>query len=74
MRNCKNELHEKISRASGRINLLLAEISKFSRTSDEEETKQIQENIYMMAWEFGQKWLDQTADLFKEEYNRRSGP
>lgn len=69
-------LIEKIGLRVGRLQLIVAKLAQLSRDAEEyiEDTTGVLESIAGMAVDYGPKWLDETADLLKEWYNRRAGP
>jgi len=72
---CNVSLHEKVGARAGRLNLMLEMLSDLKRELDGAQvTDDDLYKLYGMLNEYGRRWVDETAQLFKEWYNRRSGP
>jgi hypothetical protein len=72
---CNVSLHEKVGACAGRLNLVLEMLSDLKRELDGEQvTDDDLYKLYGMLNEYGRRWIDEAAQLFKEWYNRRSGP
>jgi hypothetical protein len=71
-------LEEKILERSGRLQLIVAALSELAQVMDSQDANanldRALDRFMELAGDFGLRWLDETADLLKNQYNRQSGP
>jgi len=71
-------LDQKIIARAGRLQLIVAALSKLAQTLDSQDADAnldaVFDELMGLAGDYGISWLDETADLLKNQYNRRSGP
>ncbi|NIT79568.1 MAG: hypothetical protein GWN58_32955 [Anaerolineae bacterium] len=71
----KDTLMEKIEGRSGRIQMIVAELSRVAYAIEQDDDPDLEPLLWKLATlaeEYGHRWLDDTADLLKTLYNRRS--
>lgn len=76
-----SSLEEKITARVGRLQLIVAALSHLANVMEDYHhpdyaalVEGAQERFMELAGDFGPKWLDETAMLLKEMYNRRGRP
>lgn len=71
-------LEEKLAARSGRLQLIVAALAELARVMDSQDANANLDNaldkFMELAGDYGIKWLEDTSNLLKEQYNRRSGP
>ena len=71
-------LEEKILARAGRLQLIVAALSNLARVMDSQDSGAnldvALDKFMELAGDYGISWLSETADLLKNQYNRRSGP
>ena len=75
-KECTVTLHEKIADRAGRLEYIVSTMARLAEDVEAciEDTTGRPEMLANMAHDYGPKWLDETANLLKELYNRRQGP
>lgn len=71
----KDTLVEKIEARSGRIQEIVAALSRLAYAIEQDEDPDLDRllgELTTMAADYGHRWLDDCADLLKTLYNRRS--
>lgn len=73
--HCSVSLHEKVGLRVGRLHLIVAALLDVARAYHDPDAVDYPLDALMgLAGDYGESWLDETADLLKEWYNRRAGP
>jgi hypothetical protein len=73
--HCNVSLHDKIGQRVGRLQLIVAALLDLARSYHDPDVVDYPLDALMgLAGEYGESWLDETAMLLKEWYNRGSGP
>jgi len=72
----RTNLDRKIAGMSGRLQLIVAAMSRMSKDEGDSEDMMTEAvcELVRMAHDYGSKWLDNAACLLKELYNRTQGP
>lgn len=71
-------LEDKLAARSGRLQLIVAAMTSLARVMDSQDADanldRALDELVSLAGDYGIKWLEDTSNLLKEQYNRRSGP
>lgn len=79
---CNISLHEKLEARAGRLQLIIAELSRLARVILDNYDNpnydalhdKVEDELMALIGDYGPAWLDECAYLLKELYNRREGP
>lgn len=67
-------LEEKLAARAGRLQQVIAAMARLADAASHDRLDRIKDELMGLAFDYGVPWLRETADLLKEQYNRRQGP